>query len=733
MNKEISKILIAGTEYDIRDSRFDEASQAETARQEAETARQEAEQGRVTAEQQRADAEAARAEEFATFEGKIKVGEYAFDTQNVFDLNNESAPVNPSSFIKGIKIEVLDESLLQKDNSNVNVFLGYCGKGSDYFQIGTYINGLSSNQQIIGESARFPIPVDDLTVQTITNSAVRVTYLLYKPSFLQVGNYTYTSDNSKFAKHIILPQIKQKAYIPNIYVKAGLQPIVQGVYLENMVRYFQIDNYEFIANGKILKLRINHFSYNVSTKTLYVSYKIVSLNEDGSESVLREISGANEYTKKQADENGVVYYEFTHSSGVSIKAVYDVSGLPNIERDCTLKNGEFSEFVTLNSTIVNSEDVSIINYIKNRSTENCVPHMYQTLEWNSKTPKCNVAMACDFHNESECFNDLCHWSEDNAISKALTVICVAGDYISNGTAYTKAQWISNAKKVINAASNANLPILFCQGNHDKNWEQAGINASLVMTDAEVRSYIYNPAYELMNQADKNNFHFPTNGDDDALYYYFDKSVNGRVFRFIVINEYDLPETINEKGYRKYSGTDDYSGNVDVTFATYMSELQMRFVCDTLTNTPDNYVVFIVKHTPGGDTPLANYHLALRGVIAAYKNKTTIEAQVEAIDDCQSYTISCDFSGKQESHIVVLNGHHHGTFIGNDVNYSTTRIQGTALGTAGNNARVLGSVTESNCDVLTINTDTLETYLVRYGVAGNTDKSSYFGNENSIVI
>lgn len=75
MNKEINKILIAGTEYDIRDSRFDETSQAETARKTAETARQEAEQGRVTAEQQRADAEAARAEEFAGFSATLAAKE----------------------------------------------------------------------------------------------------------------------------------------------------------------------------------------------------------------------------------------------------------------------------------------------------------------------------------------------------------------------------------------------------------------------------------------------------------------------------------------------------------------------------------------------------------------------------------------------------------------------------------------------------------------------------------
>lgn len=99
MNKEISKILIAGTEYDIRDSRFKELTEleeqvsaneqarvaAETSRESAETARQEAEQGRVTAEQQRADAEAARAEEFAGFTATIAAKE---------DLANKVTSIN---------------------------------------------------------------------------------------------------------------------------------------------------------------------------------------------------------------------------------------------------------------------------------------------------------------------------------------------------------------------------------------------------------------------------------------------------------------------------------------------------------------------------------------------------------------------------------------------------------------------------------------------------------------
>lgn len=78
MNKEISKILIAGTEYDIRDSRFKELTELEEqvsaneqARMAAETSRESAETNRAEAEAARVEAENARAEEFAGFSTAI--------------------------------------------------------------------------------------------------------------------------------------------------------------------------------------------------------------------------------------------------------------------------------------------------------------------------------------------------------------------------------------------------------------------------------------------------------------------------------------------------------------------------------------------------------------------------------------------------------------------------------------------------------------------------------------
>lgn len=71
MNKEISKILIAGTEYDIRDSRFKELTELEEQVSANEQARVAAETSRESAEIDRANAEASRAAEFATYEGTI--------------------------------------------------------------------------------------------------------------------------------------------------------------------------------------------------------------------------------------------------------------------------------------------------------------------------------------------------------------------------------------------------------------------------------------------------------------------------------------------------------------------------------------------------------------------------------------------------------------------------------------------------------------------------------------
>ena len=661
---------------------------------------------------------------------------------SIFDITNEKATTEPISFIKGIQIELLDTTLLPKDLSNVKVHLAYVGISLDKYQTSTTILGLTKTIALSGDFSKFDEPSEELSIVEIGNSEIKVKYLLYKPNFPK-SSFTYNLSNSKFSDSVIIPQIAKYSSsggqdgqgASNIFVKSGLEPIntANNVYLENIVRFIKIDNYDFVNNGEILKFRINHIEYNTSTRQLYVSYNGVKVNSEGTEQDVFNISGRDENTQKTADASGLVYFDFVGYNGLKIKALYDVSNIKsNIGVTCTLKNGEFSEYVTLSSNpptelIDYPTDYAI--YISNKSTENCAHNMCQTLEWNVKTPRFNMALACDFHQEVRCFEDLCYWTKDKAIETCLSSIVVAGDYLSSGQAYTEQQWKEKAKAVIDATRHTNKPILFCQGNHDKNWEQAGTNPSLVMSDAIVKENIYMPAYNRLSETDKQNFHFPDNGVEDALYYYFDQDINGKIFRYLVINEYDLPETINENGVRKYSGTADYTGKVTKAFATYISQKQFEFIKQVLTDTPDDYIVLFVRHTPNGDTPLANSGTALKDIVKAYKEKTSGSVTIDALDDIPSYTINYDFSSKSESHIIVINGHSHETWWEEDASYGTLRLQGTCLGTSGNNARFLNSSTEANCDILSIETEKNEAYLLRYGIATIVDNEEYFNTSN----
>lgn len=667
----------------------------------------------------------------------------------IFDITNEKANTEPSSFIKGIQIELLDTNLLPKDLSNIKVHLNFVGISTDKYQISTTILGFTKTIGLSGDFSKFDEPTEDLSVVEIGNSEIKIKYLLYKPNFPK-SSFTYNLSNSKFSDSAVIPQIAKysssggqggQVASSNIFVKSGLEPIntAGNVYLENIVRFIKIDNYDFASNGEIVRFRVNFIEYNTVTRQLYVSYNGVKLSAEGTEQYLFNISGRDENTQKVADENGLAYFDFEGYNGLKIKALYDVSNIKsNIGVTCTLKNGEFSEYVTLSSkppteteSIDYPTDYTI--YISNKSTENCAHNMCQVLDWNKKTPRFNMALACDFHQEVRCFEDLCYWTKDKAIETCLSSIVVAGDYLSSGQAYTEEQWKEKAKAVIDATRHTNKPVLFCQGNHDKNWEQAGNNPTLVMSDAIVKENIYMPAYNRLSETDKQNFHFPDNGVEDALYYYFDQDINGKIFRYLVINEYDLPETLNENGVRKYSGTADYTGKVTTAFATYISQKQFEFIKQVLTDTPDEYIVLFVRHTPSGDTPLANSGTALKGIVKAYKEKTSGSVTIDALDDIPSYTINYDFSSKSESHIIVINGHSHETWWKEDASYGTLRLQGTCLGTSGNNARFLNSSTEANCDILSIDTSKNEAYLLRYGVAKIVENQEYFSIQNVKIL
>ena len=132
MNKEISKILIAGTEYDIRDSRFKElteleeqVSAAEQARVAAETSRETAETDRADAEQARVESEQARAEEFATFTATLAAKEDAANkvtsiNADADDMHYPTAKAVKDSLAKVKNIEVTPDMLSESTKQFIN-------------------------------------------------------------------------------------------------------------------------------------------------------------------------------------------------------------------------------------------------------------------------------------------------------------------------------------------------------------------------------------------------------------------------------------------------------------------------------------------------------------------------------------------------------------------------------------------------------------------------------------
>ena len=158
-----------------------------------------------------------------------------------------------------------------------------------------------------------------------------------------------------------------------------------------------------------------------------------------------------------------------------------------------------------------------------------------------------MALACDFHTETQCLEDFAKWIiKDTAVNKAMKIINIAGDYVTAGQTFTKLQHQAKIDEIFTALEGITTPVLFCQGNHDGEWENSYNPAYIaqIPTDAEIRRWVYDRAYNRLTTTDKANFHFP-NDNPTALYYYFD--MPAYKVRHITLNEYEFPTVLRADG------------------------------------------------------------------------------------------------------------------------------------------------------------------------------------------
>ena len=377
---------------------------------------------------------------------------------------------------------------------------------------------------------------------------------------------------------------------------------------------------------------------------------------------------------------------------------------------------------------------SLAEKIGDVSTQNCLPYICFGRSSNEKANyyRLNIAVATDFHTDTNAFRNVCLWTKDSLIKEALNLIICSGDWQNNGSGMTFDKFRQSCRLIREAMSLTDTPILFCQGNHDKCWENNTVEG--LLPNQNLREWLYNPMYERLSQEDKNNFKW--GNTTNCLYYSLRKTFSngGKVLnvKYIAVDEYELPILEGTNGL-KYNAT---GGVGDNPFSTYISKEQMQFIVDELTSAEDSDLVIIFKHTPTGDSSLAGSNEALANVIKGYHDRISGSVSVDALEDIDAYIIPYDFSNKSETHILLITGHTHNSELKFDEVYGCYKMVGCATSWYGGElVKCENSITETNCDIASIHPSSKELYTIKYGVAkkANGEIEGWFNLDNPIKL
>lgn len=235
---------------------------------------------------------------------------------------------------------------------------------------------------------------------------------------------------------------------------------------------------------------------------------------------------------------------------------------------------------------------------------------------------------------------------------------------------------------------------YVRGNHD-NYAKETENATtgIIETNSMVINRFIRP------------YHDDINIENGKTYYYFDRPLNK--VRFISI---DTNEIISET-----TGT---SGEFQPSYS--ITQEQIDWFVNTLKNTPNQYKIVLLSHSPINSNLAWAFDEALifGDIVEAFNNKASINKA-----DNYAHVVNTDFSSTNGKVILSISGHGHvdDSFVSDSgcVYYEVNCD--TFLNNGGSHyERVEGNVSEQSFDVVIINADNGDIYTVRYGAG--VDKS-----------
>lgn len=287
----------------------------------------------------------------------------------------------------------------------------------------------------------------------------------------------------------------------------------------------------------------------------------------------------------------------------------------------------------------------------------------------------------------------------------IPLVAMLGDHVTASISQSTADMEANGVACMDILKNIpNTKLLNILGNHDINGGQ-GYLTSLS------QPVIFNTLLREETQD------FKRVWDSDGRYFYIDNIPQKTRFLCLYTNWWDKSILSGDTVSFRYQNSFGFG------------QQQMDFIVNALSTAMDDWNIVILEHTP----VIAGYNwreLSLyRGVINAYKHRTTFTDTYTGDLSWQNVSVNCDFTNAKGNLVAMFTGHTHQDLVYPEGNASTAvdipviTITCAANSPYGANppTRTLGTPSETALDIVSIDTANLNIYMTRIGTIGEAER------------
>lgn len=415
-----------------------------------------------------------------------------------------------------------------------------------------------------------------------------------------------------------------------------------------------------------------------------------------------------------AQDGGFTGTEAQFNKGLSVMGQVDGiedTDVLGIDTTVTQNSGNLITSGAVYSSLASKEDkISIPDYWESALT-NAVARAKAKQDISGN--KCiNFIMFSDMHVDADYPTDTNYVKHIGNIAEIaseklnIPLVAMLGDHVTASISQSVADMEANGVACMDILKNIpDTKLLNILGNHDINGGQ-GYLTSLS------QPVIFNTLLRKESQD------FKRVWDIDGRYFYIDNIPQKTRFICLYTNWWDKSILNGNTVSFRYQNSFGFG------------QQQMDFIVNALSTAMNDWNIVILEHTP----VIAGYswrELSLyRGVINAYKHRTTFTDTYTGDLSWQNVSVNCDFTNAKGNLVAMFTGHTHQDLIYPEGNTSTAvdipviTITCAANSPYGTNPpiRTLGTASETALDIVSIDTEKLNIYMTRIGTLGEAERS-----------